>query len=82
MNKNDLTPPDLTPAPNKIEKSESGDLNSGVTTIGGESLVEITKSGDLTLGVSAIPTWGERKVRTNPRKHGANTGEDLKARGN
>jgi len=81
VNKDDLTPLDLTPAPNKIEKSESGDLNSGVPTIGGESLVEITQSGDLTLGVPAIPMWGERKVRTYLRKHGGKTGEELKAEG-
>ncbi len=81
MNKDDLTPLDLTPAPNKIEKSESGDLNSGVPTIGGESLVEITQSGDLTLGVPSIYMGGERKVRTYLRKHGAKTGEGLKAEG-
>ena len=81
INDDNLTPLDLTPAPKKIEKSESGDLDLGVPTISGESLVEITQSGDLTLGVPAISMGGESKVRTYLRKHGGKTGEELKAEG-
>ena len=82
INEDNLTPLDHTPAPKKIVKTESGDLNLGVPTIGCESLVEITQSGDLTLGVPAISMGGESKVRTYLRKHGGKTSEELKAAGN
>ena len=81
INEDNLTPLDHTPAPKKIVKSESGDINLGVPTIGGESLVKITQSGDLTLGVPSISMGGANKVRAYIRKHGGKTGAELKAEG-
>ena len=43
--------------------------------------IEKSQSGDLVLGVPLISMGGESEVRTYLRKHGAKTGEELKAEG-